>query len=383
MSPLTNHSEAGVTLPFAGFSGPFEPFDESTLNELVLEVTQVLFSQLFQVLRQPAPGPPITALIQKRIESLTSPTLITPSLSLLFSALQAGTTSAILQASACFLLETGTINDCDRVGAFLPRSNAYLLGTGDIYLFDPLSSHNATPEMSNGFRLHKLPNVSSTIGTNLYLVSAVSGCAPLSYTLPFALVNEIPNMLVASFETACSILCSLSLEYGLWIGRVLRYVAVTDSPSGRLISGSAKWLWGLIVISNSTDPVDICEMLVHECSHLYFNLALHVFNACDPTLTSFSPFKQAIRPLEKVMLAYHAFGNVAQMYERLIGIPAFSARASQRRTRVVAELSGIHSAISPHLHDSELAFSLLNRSRSTWRRSNETNTIHNQGCGTV
>jgi len=62
--------------------------------------------------------------------------------------------------------------------------------------------------------------------------------------------------------------------------------------------------------------LSVAEMLIHEASHQYFELLNKLGPTVDPNHTKlyYSPVKQCERPLNKILLAYHAFANVMLFY---------------------------------------------------------------------
>jgi HEXXH motif-containing protein len=59
-------------------------------------------------------------------------------------------------------------------------------------------------------------------------------------------------------------------------------------------------------------------MLVHESSHQYFNLLGAVCDFADPAYRElhYSPFTRSLRPLDRLLTAYHAFANVLILREQ-------------------------------------------------------------------
>lgn len=128
--------------------------------------------------------------------------------------------------------------------------------------------------------------------------------------------------------------CDCEPQYD-WVRSVIRRVGFLDAPEGNLSSSSSPALYGTIGITAFQDPVSIAEMLVHEASHQHFFIAKRlgqIHDGTDDTL-HFSPMAGKRRPLEPLLLAFHALGNMALMYASLAkrqdGFGAYSARRLQ------------------------------------------------------
>lgn len=131
-------------------------------------------------------------------------------------------------------------------------------------------------------------------------------------------------------------------EYLVWIGRVIRTLLVLESSNGFLESGSYARRLGMVRVSSDPRAAAVAEMLVHETAHQYFYLTERLgpvlFN--DPEDSFYSPLKQRSRPIHKIFLGYHAFGNVLLMHRQVLRTgmreDAFS-RESFERTRADVE----------------------------------------------
>ena len=90
----------------------------------------------------------------------------------------------------------------------------------------------------------------------------------------------------------------------------------------RLVSGSIQGQLGLLYISNTSDQLAIAEMLIHEASHQYYYL-LSRLGAMDDGSDHklyLNPFINALRPLARIVLGYHAFANVWMFYKTSIDV---------------------------------------------------------------
>jgi hypothetical protein len=116
--------------------------------------------------------------------------------------------------------------------------------------------------------------------------------------------------------------CALDLlehevpHYFDWVVRIIRRVTVLHSHQDHLYSGSQKHQHGAIHISDSPRVLSVGEMLVHEASHQYLELLTKLGPAVHPNHAKlyYSPVKKCDRPLDRILLAYHAFANVTLFY---------------------------------------------------------------------
>jgi HEXXH motif-containing protein len=109
---------------------------------------------------------------------------------------------------------------------------------------------------------------------------------------------------------AADLLLERSPAYYLWIAAVLREVAPLVPDSAGTQSQSFPLWPGHIQVSQAT-LIGMLIALVHECSHQYFHMALWNGPIADtdaPLLPSV--LARRVRPIEKVLLGFHAFGNV-------------------------------------------------------------------------
>lgn len=110
-------------------------------------------------------------------------------------------------------------------------------------------------------------------------------------------------------------------SYARWVSRVVREIAPIHAAEGELRSYNGDDEHpGRVSFSVPAQPAAVAEMLVHESSHLHLAIARRlgdVVNGLDNE-TYFSPIRGTERPIERVLYAYHAFGNVALFYRRCI-----------------------------------------------------------------
>lgn len=128
-------------------------------------------------------------------------------------------------------------------------------------------------------------------------------------------VDTVEDCMVERFQESLEVLAGCG--YQGWVDDILRSIIVTaKEPNTHIINGSISSLTGMIHISFPASVMDIAEALVHECAHQYFHLVNRVgpyTDGSDPNLYWSPPMRQE-RPLEAILVAYHALANVRLFY---------------------------------------------------------------------
>ncbi|MEO1367644.1 MAG: HEXXH motif-containing putative peptide modification protein, partial [Acidobacteriota bacterium] len=150
-----------------------------------------------------------------------------------------------------------------------------------------------------------------------------------------------------SVSAAMTLLGDHCPEYVGWIREVLRGLAPLVPVPNRMHSGTHKGWPGIITTSLNVSAPALAEILVHECSHQYFQQLrwlspLHDRN--DPT-EYFSPVKGRPRPIDKILLAYHAFANVLIMNRTLLDRGAGGDYCRRNQEELVDQLSTLELAL--------------------------------------
>ena len=125
--------------------------------------------------------------------------------------------------------------------------------------------------------------------------------------------------IVDQLAGALALLREAAPEYHAWVLCLLKEVTPTRRPGEHMISSSSSPRRpGGIDVAVPASATETAEMLVHECSHQYLYMVSWfgtlVTEAARP---HYSPLKGRERPLEKIVLGYHAFGNVLLAYAQL------------------------------------------------------------------
>jgi HEXXH motif-containing protein len=122
------------------------------------------------------------------------------------------------------------------------------------------------------------------------------------------------ELMVPRCEAALSGLETFSPDYFSWVSKVVRFIAprrvIPDEyPSG---SSSSNIAPGLVGVGNHGHPISLAESLVHEASHHYYYIAKRLGPIDDGTDEKwyYNPFLERDRPVDRIVLAYHAFGNI-------------------------------------------------------------------------
>ena len=135
---------------------------------------------------------------------------------------------------------------------------------------------------------------------------------------------------------------NVSPEAYRWVSSVIREVIPLRAHSGNAGSTSSPWDCGTVALTMTgvANPVLFGEMLVHEASHQHFFLAKQlgpIDDGSDDCLY-FSPLVGLDRPLEKMLLAYHAVVNMLLFYRSVRGrVDRPQARFIAKRTDYLFE----------------------------------------------
>jgi HEXXH motif-containing protein len=114
-------------------------------------------------------------------------------------------------------------------------------------------------------------------------------------------------------------------------------------PSG---SSSTYFAPGVIGIGNHDHPLSLCDSLVHEASHQHFYIARRLGPVDDGTDTTeyINPIIGVPRPISKILLAYHAFANIALFCQEVHAREA-SEYLAARLERIVQWLDVLDTAL--------------------------------------
>lgn len=118
---------------------------------------------------------------------------------------------------------------------------------------------------------------------------------------------------------ALELLDEAAPEYRAWVLCVLKEVTPIRRPGEHMISStSSPRRPGGIDIAVPASATETVEMLIHECSHQYLHmLSLFGTLVSEDARPHYSPLKGRERPLDRIVLGYHAFGNAKLAYAQL------------------------------------------------------------------
>ncbi|MBB4305185.1 HEXXH motif-containing protein [Rhodobium orientis] len=168
--------------------------------------------------------------------------------------------------------------------------------------------------------------------TDLYIAAApvanLTSSSSSFYTTPIVTnrISDFANLQRASdidaartqVEEALKLVGLLVPEYYSWIISVIYEIVALDSEFGNR-SGSDCTIPGVICLSLPSKIDFVVEALVHEAAHQHFykaekNIGLFVEKECE--VFGYSPIIKKIRPISKILLAYHALVNTLLLFLR-------------------------------------------------------------------
>ncbi len=110
-------------------------------------------------------------------------------------------------------------------------------------------------------------------------------------------------------------------EFYVWCASMIRELVplIQEHPTGTSSRSFTYWP-GQVHLSTPGSLLQTISMLVHECSHQYFHAAKwSCYLVKEGAPECYSVLKQVYRPLEMVLLGYHAFANVLCAFKSLVG----------------------------------------------------------------
>ena len=275
--------DLGVEQGYTGFSCPLEPFDE-TLAQTIAGLYARSVLDLF---------------IERFAEVLSKNGLYD-----LFSCLL----NADLPLELAWSLELGQLYNAAQSG---DEDHALKSGAAFALIADPNGAApvRSLPSFGNGNRQLVLVPREAALESGVF--HDADDAAEALDTFSPALIE----VLTETFE----LLAEHLPHYFDWVVRIIRRVAITHSDHHVLRSGSHPNRHGTIHISDNLRVLSVAEMLIHEASHQYLELLTKLGPTVDPNHTElyYSPAKKCNRPLDKILLAYHAFANVMLFYRHV------------------------------------------------------------------
>ena len=141
---------------------------------------------------------------------------------------------------------------------------------------------------------------------------------------------------VSEIEQAIRLTRGLAPEYIAWYGDAVQ--AVVGLPvliEGTVTSRTNPGQNGIVYISSPCWGIRMAESLIHEASHQYYYAGLQELNwtNLEDEKLYYSPYKRMDRPIERILLTFHAFGNVVLFYRQVL------ATTTNQRLREWTELN--------------------------------------------
>lgn len=124
------------------------------------------------------------------------------------------------------------------------------------------------------------------------------------------------------FQECLGLLARALPEYRDWVVCLLKEITPIRRPGAHMIASNSSALrLGGVDIAVPASATETAEMLIHECSHQYFHMASWMGSTVTPDAKPhYSPLKRRERPLDRLLLGYHAFGNALIAFDRFRAI---------------------------------------------------------------
>ena len=152
----------------------------------------------------------------------------------------------------------------------------------------------------------------------------------------------------SNIAAALALLRECAPVYIDWILPVVRWALPVSAPPGEFASGSGWHTPAVVAVSVPDGALTLAESFVHETAHQYFFLASRFTRLTEPDdCLYYSPLAGRDRPLEMILVAFHAAANIASFY-RLVADRCPDLAASDDATMRVARDCRI---LADHLRD--------------------------------
>ncbi|GGX41932.1 hypothetical protein GCM10007385_06870 [Tateyamaria omphalii] len=172
----------------------------------------------------------------------------------------------------------------------------------------------------------------------------------------------------AEVSEGIGLMSTVNPDYEIWVRRLLNTLILTGRLENRTCSGSWSDTSGTVYMSQPNSLLEVGEVLIHECAHQHFHLACRVFPMKTETENGryFSPPVGRDRPLDMILIAYHAFANVLTYYECAFDMSLGDQLSHNRYKSFSEEVAVLESYLDNNKGLSELGrtiFSNLRQSR--------------------
>ena len=121
------------------------------------------------------------------------------------------------------------------------------------------------------------------------------------------------QLIVRDLQQAADYLQHHSPMYAQWVADVLQeFIVVGRTPQGTINRSNSDTPGSIAFSYPPAEPDDFPQIFVHEATHNY----AHLYEVFDPlnngldTNKYYSPAKRSDRPIDRILMTYHAFSNV-------------------------------------------------------------------------
>lgn len=269
---------------------------------------------------------PLLTLLEHSIRSQKSPPIKTIIETALLVSLHGveGCWEVILEDSEDLIFHTHTLDQVTRVEATMCASG--------------ISLEIIQKRMKTNFEINLKANIAPTSGmvdctSKLPTVKCKSKeLILIPYkNLPITFTQHAPGMTAPTreniyqrktyVENALDAIDKASPNLKTWISSGVKFIACFESiDRAHVTSSSFKSHLGLIVITGDKNHLLTGELLIHEASHQIFNIARSISPIVDSQDDSlyYSALTRSQRPIDKVLMAYHAAANILMYYQYCI-----------------------------------------------------------------
>jgi HEXXH motif-containing protein len=150
-------------------------------------------------------------------------------------------------------------------------------------------------------------------------------------------VPDIDPRMLEVYGDALDLLETYAPEYLPWIARTVHQLFLLYPKPHKVESGSVEHYLGLVHLTAHGEPLPVAELLLHEASHQYMNVAakLKPLDDGSDNRCYWSPAVETERPIAKIVAAFHAFGNVLRFYRRCAESGHPNQRECQRQEQLL------------------------------------------------
>ena len=156
-------------------------------------------------------------------------------------------------------------------------------------------------------------------------------------------------------------------DYHSWVTDVLRWIIPITPPDpatgAKTRAFSMYGVPSIVHMSFPNNPLKVADLLIHECSHQYFHVAEDWFRLANGQDTNlyYSHYVKKERPIDRILIAFHAFANVSRFYIECLRNDAPFADKAKR------ELGGHEQWLSEFNEHLKVTSGLTKAGRNLWQ----------------